>query len=436
MIRLSPERPFRYSNRTIPATHLNVMQASAEVHDQADTEPLLVIEHGDKRITLLGTAHVSQASADKVRELLEGGDYDAVAVELCPSRHNAIVNADALARMNLFEVLRKRKTLLVIANLVLGAYQQRMATQLGTEPGAEMRAAVDGARERGLPVLLVDREIAVTMKRVYHGVGWWSRVKLIAGLLDSLLSRREISEAEIENLKRGDILESVVSDFAREARELYVPLIEERDRYMSLRLAAETTGNGYRNVLAVVGAGHLRGMREQMSAILESTGDSGANQEKSLAELDAIPPPSRWPSIISWGIVIAVFAGFAAGFAHSPSLGKQMVIDWVLITGGLAALGTVIAGGHYLTVIAAFLAAPLTALNPVIGAGMVTAALETWLRKPQVSDFSRLREDTVRLRGWWENRVSRILLIFFTSSLGAAAGTYAAGFLIFQRLLG
>jgi pheromone shutdown-related protein TraB len=410
------------------------MQASAEVHDQADNEPLLVIEHGDRRITLLGTAHVSRASADKVRELLEHGDYDAVAVELCPSRHNAIINADALARMNLFEVLRKRKTLLVIANLVLGAYQQRMAAQLGTEPGAEMRAAVDGARERGLPVLLVDREIAITMKRVYHGVGWWSRVKLVAGLIDSLLSKREISEAEIEKLKQGGILESVVSEFAREARELYVPLIEERDRYMSLRLAAETTGNGYRNILAVVGAGHLRGIREHLSALLKEP--SSGSRENSIAELDTVPPPSRWPAIISWGIVIAVLAGFAAGFAHSPSLGTQMIIDWVLITGGLAALGTLIAGAHYLTVLAAFFAAPLTTLNPVIGAGMVTAALETWLRKPQVSDFIRLREDTARLRGWWENRVSRILLIFFSSSLGAALGTYTAGILIFQRLLG
>jgi pheromone shutdown-related protein TraB len=410
------------------------MQASVEVHEHTDTEPLLVIRHGDRRITLLGTAHVSRASAEKVRELLESGDFDAVAVELCPSRHNAIVNADALARMNLFEVLRKRKTLLVIANLALGAYQQRMAAQLGTDPGAEMRAAVDGAREQGLPVLLVDREIAVTMKRVYRGVGWWSRARLIAGLVDSLLSRREISEAEIEKLKQGDMLESIVSEFAREARELYVPLIEERDRYMSLRLAAESTGNGYHNILAVVGAGHLRGMREHLSALLEDP--AGASREKSLAELDEVPPPSRWPTIISWGIVLAVLAGFAAGFAHSPDLGKQLVIDWILITGGLTALGTLIAGAHYLTVAAAFLAAPLTTLNPVVGAGMVTAALETWLRKPQVSDFSRLREDTARLRGWWENRVSRILLIFFTSSLGAAAGTYAAGFLIFQRLLG
>jgi len=410
------------------------MQASVEIQDQAGPEPLLVIEHENRRITLLGTAHVSRASAAKVRELLESGDFDAIAVELCPSRHNAIINADALARMNLFEVLRKRKTLLVIANLALGAYQQRMAMQFGTDPGAEMRAAVEGAREQGLPVLLVDREIAITMKRVYRGVGWWSRVKLIAGLVDSVLSRREISEAEIEKLKQGDMLESIVSQFAEEARELYIPLIEERDRYMSLRLAAESTGNGYRHILAVVGAGHLRGMREHLSALLENPGNGGL--EKPLAALDEVPPPSRWPSLVSWGIVIAVLAGFAAGFAHSPSLGKQMVIDWILITGGLAALGTLIAGAHYLTVIAAFFAAPLTSLNPVIGAGMVTAALETWLRKPQVSDFGRLREDTTRLRGWWENRVSRILLIFFASSLGAAAGTYVAGFLIFQRLVG
>lgn len=412
---------------------MNPMQAPADIQDLAGSEPVLIIEHEGKRITVLGTAHVSRISAEKVTELLDNGDFDAVAVELCPSRHNAIVDADALARMDLFEVLRRKKTLLVIANLALGAYQQRMAAQLGTDPGAEMRAAVDGARTRRLPVLLIDREIAVTMKRVYRGVGWWSRAKLVASLFDSVLTRRRISEQEIERLKQGDMLESIVSQFSEEARDLFVPLIEERDRYMSLRLAAESADNGYRNILAVVGAGHVRGMRRHLPALLEDAADG--NSQAALAELDVVPPPSRWPGIISWGIVIAILAGFAAGFAYSPSMGKQMVIDWILITGGLSALGTLLAGAHYLTVVSSFVAAPLTTLNPVVGAGMVTAAVEAWVRKPQVSDFSRLREDTTRLRGWWKNRVSRILLVFFASSLGAAVGTYVAGFLIFQRLI-
>lgn len=407
-------------------------QAPVDARTEAGSEPLVVIEHGGRRITLLGTAHVSRASAEKVAELLAGGAYDAVAVELCPSRHNAIVNPDALARMNLFEVFKRRKASLVIANLALGAYQQRVAEQLGIDPGAEMHAAIRGARAGHLPVLLIDREIAVTMRRIYRSVRWWERFKLVGSLLDSVLSRRRITEEEIERLKEGDMLESTFTRFAEEARELYVPLIDERDRYMSLRLAAELGDNGYRNVLAVVGAGHVKGIQRYLPEYLSA---APAGLQAAVAELDEVPPPSRLPQLLSWAVVLLILAGFALGFAHSPELGLRIVFDWVMINGGLAALGSVIAGAHYLTIAAAFVAAPLTSLNPMIGVGMVTAFVETWLRKPEVGDFSRLRQDTAQLRGWWRNRVSRILLVFLCSSLGSATGTYVAGFLIFQRLV-
>ena len=410
-------------------------QATVDVRAEAGSEPLLVIEHEGRRITLLGTAHVSRASAEKVAELLAEGSYDAVAVELCPSRHNAIVNPDALARMNLFDVFRQKKTTLVVANLALGAYQQRMAEQFGIKPGAEMHAAIEGARDRHLPVLLIDREIAVTMKRIYRNVRWWDRFKLIAGLVESAVSRRRITEEEIERLKEGDMLESTFAQFAEEARELYVPLIEERDRYMSLRLATELDRSDHRDVLAVVGAGHIKGIGQHLRAHLDAR-TPAADMEAAVTELDRVPPPSRLPRVLSWTIVALILAGFAIGFSRSPELGMRIVFDWVMINGGLAALGAIVAGAHYLTVVTAFLAAPITTLNPMIGAGMVTAALETWLRKPEVGDFSRLRQDTAHLRGWWRNRVSRILLVFVCTTLGSATGTYVAGFLIFQRLMG
>lgn len=405
-------------------------------HVPADTatasEPLLVIEHGGHRLTLLGTAHISRASMEKVQELLANGSYDAVAVELCPSRYNAIVNPDALARMDLFQVFREKKATLVTASLALGAYQQRMAEQLGVTPGAEMHAAITGAQARHLPVLLIDREVAVTLKRIYRGVPWWQRFGLIAGLLGSVTSRRSISEEEIERLKQGDMLESIFTQFAEEAQALYVPLIDERDRYMSLRLAAEIDANDYRDVLVVIGAGHLRGLRQHLDADLSA--DNG--REARLAELDRVPPPSRLPRILSWVVIVLILAGFALGFLRNPQLGMQMVVDWVLINGGLAALGATIAGGHYLTIASAFAAAPLTSFNPVVGAGMIAALVETALRKPEVGDFSRLRQDTRQFRGWWRNRVSRTLLVFLCASLGSAAGTYIAGFLIFRRLAG
>ncbi len=406
------------------------MEAPASSPRPGTGEPLVTLQLGGTRITLLGTAHVSRASADKVRELLDTGEYDAVAVELCPSRHRAIVDPDALARMDLFQVLREKKAAQVAAHLALGAYQQRMAEQLDILPGAEMRAAIEGAGRRNLPLLLIDRDISVTLKRIYRSVPWWQRLQLITGLLGSVLSRRRISAEEVERLKEGDLLQSTFTQFAEEARALYQPLIDERDRYMTARLRQEAEPGRFRHLLAIVGAGHLQGMQRYLQE------PPSAPPAAVIAELDVVPPPSFWPRAIPWLIVALILTGFAIGFRHSSELGWQLVGDWVLINGTLCALGALLARAHPLTVAGAFVAAPITSLNPTIGAGMVTAALETWLRRPSVGDFSRLREDTTHFRGWWRNRVARILLVFLFSTLGSAAGTYLAGFRIFDRLTG
>jgi pheromone shutdown-related protein TraB len=404
----------------------------SETRPTADSEPLYTLEHGGCRITLLGTAHISRASAEKVRELIATGAFDAVAIELCPSRHNAIVNPDALARMDLFEVIRGRKVLMVAANLALGAFQQRMADQLGIIPGAEMRMAIDCARAIHLPVLLIDREIAVTLKRCYRSVSWWQRIHLLSGLAASVIVHRKVTEEEIERLKEGDMLESAFTQFAEQARGLYQGLIDERDRYMSARLIGAAGLGGHRNLLAVVGAGHLKGIRHYLEEYRQHPPPEAPAAV--IERLDQMPPPSRWPALISWLIVALILGGFAIGFAHSAELGWDLVTNWVLITGSLAALGTVLAGGHLLTVAGAFLAAPLTTLNPLIGVGMITAAVEAWLRRPSIGDFSRLRQDVTRAKGWWHNRVARTLLVFLFSTLGAASGTYFAGVLIYRQL--
>lgn len=405
---------------------------STEIRAEAYGEPLCVLEYHGHRITLLGTAHVSHASAETVRKLIATGEHDAVAIELCSSRYHAIVDPDVLAKMDLFEVIRRRKVAMVAANLALGAFQQRMAEQLNITPGEEMRMAIGCARANHLPVLLIDREISVTLKRCYRSVSWWQRVQLLSGLLVSVVAHRKVTEQEIERLKEGDILESTFTQFAEQARELYQCLIDERDRYMSARLISEVQSGGYRNLLAVVGAGHLKGIRrylEDYQRQLAPEPPAGI-----IDRLDEMPPPSRWPTLISWLIVALIAGGFGVGFAHSSELGWSLVSDWIMITGGLAALGTAIAGGHPLTVAGAFLAAPLTTLNPLIGVGMITAALEAYLRRPRIGDFARLRQDASRPTGWWNNRVARTLLIFLFSSIGAATGTYLAGALIFRQL--
>jgi pheromone shutdown-related protein TraB len=394
-------------------------------------EPLIRVPLGDQNVTLLGTAHVSRASAEKVTQLLTEEPFDAVAVELCTSRHQAIMNPDALAKMDLFQVLRGGKTAMVIANLALAGYQQRLADEVGVEPGAEMRAALDAAQTNDIPVLLIDREIGTTLKRVSRNVSWWQRLNLLAGLLASAVSKESISEEEIEKLKEGDMLESALYQFAQEIPGLFSPLIEERDRYMAARLRAELQNSNFKNVLAVVGAGHLKGM----AAALDKNPPPPPNENAALlSELEQIPPAGRLFKMVPWLIVLLVLAGFGLGFWRSTELGWQLVADWVLINGGLSALGALLARAHPVTVLTAFLAAPLTSLNPMIGAGMVTAVVEVLLRKPNVGDFARLKSDVVHLKGWWSNRVARILLVFLFSTIGSAIGTYVAGFRIFERL--
>ncbi|MDR4515872.1 MAG: TraB/GumN family protein [Nitrosomonas sp.] len=387
-----------------------------------------MLQIDNRNITMLGTAHVSKASADKVQELIATGKYDAVAIELCPSRHRAIVNPDAMAKMDLFQVIKSGQASMVAASLALGAFQQRMAEQFGIEPGAEMRVAIKDAQAAGLPVILIDREIGTTLKRIYHNVPWWKRIGLFAGLISSVVSKEEVSAAEIEKLKEGDVLESTFSQFAEDEKDLFKPLISERDEYMSARLIKESQENNYQHILAVVGAGHMNGMQHQIENKCITQPD------ETIARLDTQPTSSNWFKYLPWAIVLLILTGFIIGFIRSPEIGTAMILDWVLINGGLSALGAAIAFAHPLTIMTAFFAAPLTSLNPTIGAGMVVAAAETYLRKPKVGDFNRLRSDATSLKGWWNNQVTRILLIFILSTMGSAIGTYVAGFRILERL--
>lgn len=390
-------------------------------------EPIEKVQLNNSEITLLGTAHVSKTSAEAVEQLLDSGNYNAVAVELCPSRYNAIINPDALAQMDLFKVIKQGKAAMVAANLAMGAYQQRLAEQFGIEPGAEQRMAIEKAQKHGLDVLLIDRDIGTTLKRVASNVPWWKRAGIVAGLFASIVSREEVSEEEIEQLKQGDMLETTFAEFAEERQDLYQPLIDERDQYMTARIRQEIDSKGHENILAVLGAGHVAGIKNYLQNQTEEPAGL-------ISRLETQPASSRFWKVFPWLIVVLILTGFFIGFQRSPELGWQLVIEWVVINGGLSALGTIIATGHPLTVLTAFLAAPLTSLNPTVGAGMVTTAAELYFRKPQVGDFSTLRHDTTHWKGWWKNRVSRTLLVFIFSTMGSAIGTYLAGFRILEKL--
>jgi pheromone shutdown-related protein TraB len=400
------------------------------LHDQ----PHAIVERDGVRYTLLGTAHVSKASVDAVRAAIDSGEFDGVAVELDEGRLRAISDPDALAKLDLVKVLREGKTALFAANLGLAAYQRRLADQLGIQPGAELKAAVDEAHARGLPMNLIDRDVGITFKRASQRLGWWGRAKLGAGLMTSLFFDEEVGDDEIEKLKQGDLLEASFGEFAKDSPALYEAIIAERDQYMAARLRETTAGrhgqaDRPREVLAVVGAGHLQGLARHLR---EDQREPEALRES----LEDVAEPSKVPWFT---LLLAAFVvgGFAWGFWQGGlEVGTDLMLYWVLWTGGLGALGCLVAGGHPLSILGAFASSPFTPLHPALASGTVSALIEAWVRKPTYADFLALRDDVQTVRGWWRNRVARVLVNFFLTSLGTAIGVWTGGARMLAKLAG
>jgi pheromone shutdown-related protein TraB len=394
-------------------------------------QPIERVQRDGVEYVVLGTAHVSRSSVEAVQALLANETFNAIAVELCESRAQGMRDPEAFKQMDLFRVIREGKAGMVAASLVLSTFQKRLADQYGIQPGAEMKAAMDGAAQLNVPLWLVDREVGTTLKRAWHSVGFWQRFGLLGGMLASVFERETIDEKEIEKLKQGDMLESAFSEFASESAPLYRALIAERDAYMAARLREEAGRSVTANpckVLVVIGAGHLKGLCEHLRI---QQADPGAT----VAELAKTPPKAQWPKWLAVGLVLLVFAAIGYAFHRNTALGAKALRDWVLFTGGFSALGALLARAHPLSILAAFVAGPIKPFRPGIPSGGISAMVEAWVRRPRVADFESLRDDIVHWSGWWTNRVARTLLNFFLVCLGTIVGEYTAGIHIIKNLL-
>ena len=387
-----------------------------------------VVHRNGVNITLVGTAHVSKESVALVEEKILTGNFDCVAVELCPPRYENLVNQSWWKNLDIYEIFKKKKAALLLVNLALSAYQRRLGEKIGIEAGREMIRATELAAEQNIRLEVVDRDITTTLHRLVTEVSFWQKIKIFSGLVVGIFVGEEVDQEQIENLKKGDMLHSVIEEFGESLPQIKNVLIDERDEYMTGKLEMlATSESGPKNILALVGAGHLIGM--------ESAFESPPDQKR-LEELSRKPSPSRTGYYVGWAIGVFILGMFYVGYQQSPELGWNLVVTWVAINGGLSALGAALALAHPVSVMAAFLAAPLTSLNPTIGAGMVVGLVESYLRKPKVSDFERLREDIASLPMWWKNGVVRVLLIFFFANVGSVIGTYVAGASIIQQVFG
>jgi pheromone shutdown-related protein TraB len=391
-------------------------------------QPTAIVERDGVHYTLLGTAHVSRASVDAVRAAIASGTFDEIAVELDPQRLQGLTDPDSLANLDLIKVLREGKTAVFAANLALAGYQRRLAEKLGIEPGAELKVAAAEARSLGLPLHLIDRDVGLTFRRAMRRLGWWGRAKIASGLVAGMVVNDEVDEDQIEKLKEGDMLESAFSEFAAQTPALYDTIIAERDRYMAARLRESATTAGAR-VLAVVGAGHLQGLARHLR---EDTDPPAQVRE----QLEFVPKKSSVPWF-TLAITALVLGSFAYGFWRGGfDVGADLVAQWVAYTSGLAALGCLLAGGHPLSIVTAAIAAPLKPFHPGVPSGTFSAMVEAWIRKPTYADFLALRTDVQSARGWYRNRVARVLVNFTLTNLGTAIGVWIAGARILGKLFG
>jgi len=326
---------------------------------------------------LLGTAHVSQKSADVVKDLIETNEFDTVAIELDELRYQAITDENRYKNMDLVSIIKNKQTGLIATNLAMSAYQNRLAEQLGVEPGAEMKQAIKSCQDAELNLWKIDRSVGITMKRTWRSLRFLEKVNLIFGF-GGFFDKEEISEKEIEKLKSGDMLESTFNEFSENSESLFKSLIDERDQFMAARLQqaienpVQSNDQIIKKVLVIIGAGHLKGTSEYLQSPIDT--------HKTINELNTLPPKSSWIKVLPWLITLVILTGFVWGFATNKELGLDLIKTWFIYNGVLSGIGAAIAGGHPLTILSAIIAAPFTSLNPAVGAGMVSAFVETMIR--------------------------------------------------------
>lgn len=378
------------------------------------------LEIDEREVFLVGTAHVSPQSVRDTKEAIETLEPDTVCVELCEARYQNLENQDSWRKLDIFQVLREGKAALLLSSFLMHSFQRRIAQRFGIEPGAEMREAIARARERGARLELIDRDIQISLKRTWSSLGFWQRTKVMTQLVGSAFVGDDLKEEDIEKLKDTGNLTDLMSALAEALPSVKDTLIDERDAYMAEKLRQSA---GPRTV-AVVGAGHLPGI----------TGLADA--ECDLEELETVPDPPVWPRVVAWLVPILIVALFAYGLVWGDrERTVESVYIWVGLNGGLAALGAAIALAHPLTILSAFAAAPLTSLNPLMAAGWVAGLVQALLRKPLVADLENLADSLSSARGFWSNRLTRILLVVVLCNLGSVLASFIAGSWIVARAI-
>jgi len=377
------------------------------------------IQLENKTITLIGTAHVSHLSAQEVLENLSNGSYDAIAIELDEERYKGLNQDKAWENTDIIQLIKQKKTGLLMAQLVLASYQKRIAKANSIQVGQEMMTAIDYAKTHEIRLLKIDRSVTVTFQRIWRALNFFDKMSMLTQLITSVFTNEEISEADLEKLKEQDILQAALSEISTKFPKVAEALIFERDRIMAYKLR-HASGQ---NIVAIVGAAHVSGIISHLD-----------NPHLEISDLMIVPPTKPSSKILSYIFPLSIVALIVITMIMTPNMALNTVIKFIVFNGSLAALGTLLAFGHPVSILTAFIAAPIGILSPVLATGWFAGLAEAYMRKPKVNDFMNLQDDAMHLKGWWKNRVLRILLVVMMANIFASFGSIMTSIDLFKNL--
>ena len=381
-------------------------------------ENVIRVSYGDKEIILIATAHVSKESVELVKAVIDEEHPDSVCIELDDQRYAKLQDQKSWENTNVVNVIKSKKVGFMLINLALSSYQKKIAKKLGTEVGQEMMQGMQSAKETGAELVLADRDIQTTFMRIWRKLNIWEKCKLLFSLIFSFDEDADVTEEDLTELLKKDMLESVLADMRKQFPKIGDILISERDSHLANKIKSAPG----KKVVAVLGGAHVPGVTKEIF------------REQDMVEITTVPPKKVISKFVGWIIPAIIVALIAYGFVINLETGLHQLTVWILWNGALAAVFTALALGHPLSILTAFAVAPISSLNPLLACGWFAGLVEAAIRKPAVKDVNSVPDDILSIKGFFKNRFLRILLIVIMANIGSSLGTFIAGLGIIRNL--
>ena len=382
-------------------------------------ENIVKLEYQDKQIYLVKTAHVSKNSVEDVRKCVEEVKPDTICVEIDDQRYDRLKHPEKWRETDIIQVIKDKQVLYLLVTVILSSFQKRVATSMDSKSGAEMLEGIKIAEENNLELVLADRSVKTTFSRIWHNLTFNEKLKLLTGIVESIFDDEEISEQDLANLKQADVLQAALLDIGKKFPTVKRILVDERDQYLCQKIKSAKG----KKIVAIIGAAHAKGIEENL------------NNDIDINELDKIEKKKGLSSYIKYLIPLFFIGLIVYTIIQNKDVGISQIKSWTLWHGSLSALGVLLALGHPLSILTAFIMAPITSLNPLLASGFFAGIVEAYIRKPKVKDFEDLANDTSNIKGFWKNGVTRILLVVILANLFSSLGTFISGIDIIKKFI-